>query len=229
MIPARGGSKRVPRKNIRLFAGKPVIAYSIKAALDSQCFDEVMVSTDDDAIADIAREYGATVPFMRPAELSDDHTVLASVISHAIKVYQSKNHEVSHACCIFATAPFVSAVDLRKGHDALATTGKHFALSVTSFAFAVQRALRLNIDETVDAMYPEYRMTRSQDLDEGWHDAGQFCWGTAEAFLQNLPVFAPHTVAVKLPRHRVQDLDTLEDWRRAELMYEVLRQTGEVT
>ena len=229
VIPARGGSKRIPRKNIRLFAGKPVIAYSIKAALDSQCFDEVMVSTDDDAIADIAREYGASVPFMRPAELSDDHTVLASVIAHAIKTHQSKNHPVSHACCIFATAPFVSAVDLKKGHDALTAAGKHFALSVTSFAFAVQRALRLNTDDTVDAMYPEYRLTRSQDLDEGWHDAGQFCWGTAEAFLQNLPVFAPHTVAVKLPRHRVQDLDTLEDWRRAELMYEVLRQTGEVT
>ena len=229
MIPARGGSKRILRKNIRLFAGKPVIAYSIKAALDSQCFDEVMVSTDDDAIADVAREYGATVPFMRPAELSDDHTVLASVITHTIKAYQAKNHKVSHACCIFATAPFVSALDLKKAQDALVATGKHFALSVTSFAFPVQRALRLNTDGTLDAMYPQYRLTRSQDLEEGWHDAGQFCWGTADAFLQNLPVFAPYTVAVKLPRHRVQDLDTLEDWHRAELMYEVLRQTGEVT
>lgn len=228
VIPARGGSKRIARKNIRLFAGKPVMSYSIKAALASGCFDQVIVSTDDEAIAAIAREHGAAVPFMRPAELADDHTVLADVITHAINWYQGRGHVVSQACCIFATAPFISAADLKAGHDVLAATGKHFALSVTSFAFAVQRALRLSSDGTVDAMYPQYRLTRSQDLDEGWHDAGQFCWGTADAFLQNLPVFAPHTVAVKLPRHRVQDLDTLEDWHRAELMYQVLKQTGEV-
>jgi pseudaminic acid cytidylyltransferase len=228
VIPARGGSKRIPRKNIRLFAGKPVMAYSIKAALASGCFDEVIVSTDDEAIAAIAREYGAAVPFMRPTELADDHTILADVITHAINWYRGQGHVVNQACCIFATAPFVSAADLKAGQDALTSKGIHFALSVTSFAFAVQRALRLSNDGTVDAMYPQYRLTRSQDLDEGWHDAGQFCWGTAEAFIQKLPVFAPHTVAVKLPRHRVQDLDTLEDWHRAELMYEVLRQTGEL-
>lgn len=228
VIPARGGSKRIPRKNIRLFAGKPVMAYSIKAALASGCFDQIIVSTDDEAIATIAREHGAAVPFMRPAELADDHTVLADVMTHAINWYQAQGHAISHACCIFATAPFVSATDLKVGYDALAVTGKQFVLSVTSFPFAVQRALRLGSDGTVEAMYPQYRLTRSQDLEEGWHDAGQFCWGTANAFLQKLPVFAPHTVVVKLPRHRVQDLDTLEDWHRAELMYEVLRQTGEV-
>jgi pseudaminic acid cytidylyltransferase len=228
VIPARGGSKRIPRKNIRLFAGKPVMAYSIKAALESDCFDQVIVSTDDEAIAAVAREHGAVVPFMRPAELADDHTVLADVITHAITWYQEQGRAVSQACCIFATAPFVSAADLHAGQQALTGTGKQFALSITSFPFAVQRALRLGSDGSVDAMYHQYRLTRSQDLEEGWHDAGQFCWGTATAFLQNLPVFAPHTVAVKLPRHRVQDLDTLEDWYRAELMYEVLRQTGEV-
>jgi pseudaminic acid cytidylyltransferase len=228
VIPARGGSKRIPRKNIRLFAGKPVMAYSIQAALASGCFDQVIVSTDDESIAAIAREYGAATPFMRPAALADDHTVLADVITHAITWYQGQGHDVNHACCIFATAPFISAVDLKAGQDALTATGKHFALSVTSFAFAVQRALRVGRDGTVDALYPQYRQTRSQDLDEGWHDAGQFCWGTTQAFMQKLPVFAPHTVAVKLPRHRVQDLDTLEDWHRAELMYQVLQQTGEV-
>ena len=228
IIPARGGSKRIPGKNIRLFAGKPVIAYSIRAALESGCFDHVIVSTDDEAIAAISREHGASTPFMRPENLADDHTVLADVIAHAIGWCRTQGHTVSQACCIFATAPFVSAASLQAGCDALTATGKHFALSVTSFPFAVQRALRLNTDDTLDAMYPQYRLTRSQDLDEGWHDAGQFCWGTAEAFMQNLPVFAPHTIAVKLPRHRVQDLDTLEDWHRAELMYEVLRQTGEV-
>ena len=228
VIPARGGSKRIPRKNIRLFAGIPVMSYSIKAALESGCFDEVIVSTDDEGIAAIARENGATTPFMRPVALADDHTVLADVITHAINWYQRQGQEVSQVCCIFATAPFISSADLKAGQGALTAKGMHFALSVTSFAFAVQRALRLGRDGTVDAMYPQYRLTRSQDLDEGWHDAGQFCWGTAEAFIQKLPVFAPHTVAVKLPRHRVQDLDTLEDWHRAELMYEVLRQTGEV-
>ena len=228
VIPARGGSKRIPRKNIRLFAGKPVMAYSIRAALASGCFDEVIVSTDDEGIATIAREHGATTPFMRPAALADDHTVLADVITHAIHWYQSQGQSVSQACCIFATAPFMSAADLKAGLTALTSSGMHFALSVTSFAFSVQRALRLNNDDTVDAMYPQYRLTRSQDLAEGWHDAGQFCWGTTEAFIQKLPVFSPHTVAVKLPRHRVQDLDTLEDWHRAELMYDVLRQTGEV-
>lgn len=228
VIPARGGSKRIPRKNIRLFAGKPVMSYSINAALESGCFDQVIVSTDDDVIAAIAREHGATTPFVRPAALADDHTVLADVITHAIHWYQEQGRLVSQACCIFATAPFVSAADLQAGQQALTASDKHFALSVTSFPFAVQRALRLGSDGTIDAMYPQYRSTRSQDLEEGWHDAGQFCWGTANAFLQNLPVFAPHTVAVKLPRHRVQDMDTLEDWHRAELMYKVLRQTGEV-
>jgi N-acylneuraminate cytidylyltransferase len=228
VIPARGGSKRIPGKNIRLFAGKPVLSYSIKAALESNCFDEVIVSTDDEGIAAIAREHGAATPFMRPAALADDHTILADVMAHAIDWYQNQGRSVSQACCIFATAPFVSAADLKAGQIALTSRGVQFALSVTSFAFAVQRALRLGSDGSVDAMYPQYSLTRSQDLDEGWHDAGQFCWGTARAFLQKLPVFAPHTVAVKLPRHRVQDLDTLEDWHRAELMYEVLRQTGEI-
>ena len=228
VIPARGGSKRIPGKNIRLFAGKPVMSYSIKAALESGCFDEVVVSTDDEAIAAIARDYGATTPFKRPPALADDHTVLAEVITHAIDWYQAQGHEVSLACCVFATAPFISAADLKAGQDALISKGMRFALSVTSFAFAVQRALMLSDEGTVNAMYPQYRLTRSQDLDEGWHDAGQFCWGTAAAFIQKLPVFAPHTVAVKLPRHRVQDLDTLEDWHRAELMYQVLLQTGEV-
>lgn len=228
VIPARGGSKRIPRKNIRLFAGKPVIAYSIRAAIESGCFDEVIVSTDDETIASISLEHGAIIPFMRPDELADDHSVLSEVIAHAIRWYLSQGKSITKVCSIFATAPFVSAKSLVAGREALNASGKYFALSVTSFPFAVQRALRLNPDETVDAMYPQYRLTRSQDLEEGWHDAGQFCWGTAEAFLRNMPVFSPNTIAVKLPRHMVQDLDTLEDWYRAELMYEILRKTGEV-
>lgn len=228
IIPARGGSKRIARKNIRPFAGKPVIAYSVEAALASQCFDHVIVSTDDAEIAEIARACGAEVPFTRPNALSDDHTVLADVIVHAIEWYEGRGHPVQAACCVFATAPFVSAAALRQGWDALSLGGKSFAIAVTSFPFAVQRAVRLLPDGSLDAMYPQYSKTRSQDLEPAWHDAGQFCWGTHDAFLQRLPAFAPHTAAVKLPRHLVQDLDTPEDWHRAELMYEALRRREEL-
>ncbi|MBC7435406.1 MAG: pseudaminic acid cytidylyltransferase [Bdellovibrionales bacterium] len=228
IIPARGGSKRIPRKNIRLFAGQPVINYPIKAALASGCFDEVIVSTDDPEIAETARAAGASVPFTRPPELADDHTVLADVVAHALGWYDARGHAVSQACCVFATAPFITPAGLRAGLDALNSQGRSFALSITSFPFPVQRAIRMAPGGSIDAMYPEHRLTRSQDLEPGWHDAGQFCWGTRQAFLDRLPVFAPHTAGVALPRHLVQDLDTLEDWHRAELMYEVLRQTGEL-
>lgn len=227
IIPARGGSKRIARKNIRPFAGRPVIAYSVEAALGSRCFDHVIVSTDDDEIADIARACGAEVPFTRPAALSDDHTVLADVIVHAIEWFEGRGQPVQAACCVFATAPFVSAAAIRQGADALAG-GKSFAIAVTSFPFAVQRAVRILPDGSLDALYPQYGQTRSQDLEPAWHDAGQFCWGTRDAFIQRLPAFAPHTAAIKLPRHLVQDLDTPEDWHRAELMYEALRRRGEL-
>lgn len=227
IIPARGGSKRIARKNIRPFAGRPVIAYSVEAALGSRCFDHVIVSTDDDEIADIARACGAEVPFTRPAALSDDHTVLADVIVHAIEWFEGRGQPVQAACCVFATAPFVSAAAIRQGADALAG-GKSFAIAVTSFPFAVQRAVRILPDGSLDALYPQYGQTRSQDLEPAWHDAGQFCWGTRDAFIHRLPAFAPHTAAIKLPRHLVQDLDTPEDWHRAELMYEALRRRGEL-
>lgn len=228
VIPARGGSKRIPRKNIRLFGGKPVIAYGIEAALESLCFDRVVVSTDDEEIAQVARGYGAEVPFMRPAHLSDDHTVLTDVIAHAIGWVESQHQVVEAACCIFATAPFVSANALAQGWLALQTPGKVFAIAVTSFPFAVQRALRMQADGSLDAIYPEHRQTRSQDLEPAWHDAGQFCWGSRDAFMSRLAPFAPHSVGVVLPRHLVQDLDTPEDWQRAELMYEVLQRDREL-
>jgi pseudaminic acid cytidylyltransferase len=218
VIPARGGSKRIPRKNIRLFAGKPVIAYGIEAALASSCFERVIVSTDDEEIAQVARRYGAEVPFLRPADLSDDHTVLADVIAHTIGWVEAKHQAVEAACCIFATAPFVSALALAQGWRALQTPGKVFAIAVTSFPFAVQRALRMQADGSLDAFYPE----------PAWHDAGQFCWGSRAAFMSRLAPFAPHSVGVVLPRHLVQDLDTPEDWQRAELMYEVLQRGREL-
>jgi pseudaminic acid cytidylyltransferase len=229
IIPARGGSKRIPGKNIKLFAGQPVLAYSLRAALASKCFDEIIVSTDDEEIAHIARKFGASTPFMRPSELACDHTVLVDVIIHAIQWFQERGQFVSEACCIFATAPFVTPKALSLGLETLQATGRNFALSITSFPFPVQRAIRIAADGSINAMYPEFRETRSQDLEQGWHDAGQFCWGTSHAFLERIPVFSEHTAGVVLPRHLVQDLDTMEDWRRAELMYEVLRQRGDLT
>lgn len=222
IIPARGGSKRIPRKNIRPFVGKPIIAYSIAAAHECGLFDRVIVSTDDDEIAAVARERGAETPFMRPPKLSDDHTGTNEVAAHALAWLADHGQAAEIACCIYATAPFIRADDLRRGYDALIETGKSFAFSITSYAFPIQRAIRTLQGDGVEPFFPQWINNRSQDLDEAHHDAGQFYWGRAEAFRAGLPVFAAHSVAIVLPRYRVQDIDTLEDWKRAELMHGAL-------
>jgi pseudaminic acid cytidylyltransferase len=218
VIPARGGSKRIPRKNIRPFGGKPMIAWSIEAALQSGCFDQVIVSTDDTEIAEVARTYGVAVPFMRPAELSDDHTGTIPVIRHAIEWFQQQGAVPEKVCCIYATAPFVRGEDIRKGLDTLDSTGSDYAFSVTSYAFPIQRALRLTAAGRVEMFHPEHFNTRSQDLEEAYHDAGQFYWGRSSAWLAGKPIFSPDAAPVILPRHRVQDIDTPEDWESAEWM-----------
>ena len=223
VIPARGGSKRIPRKNIKSFCGKPMIAWSIEAALASGCFDAVIVSTDDAEIAEIARQYGADVPFMRPAELSDDHTGTIPVIRHAIEWCNHQGQRIEHACCVYATAPFVSAHDLRRGLGMLQGNDCDYAFSVTSYAFPIQRALRLTEQGRVAMFNPEHFNTRSQDLEEAYHDAGQFYWGRAEAWLHGKMIFSPDSLPVLLPRHRVQDIDTPEDWTRAEWLFKALR------
>ena len=223
VIPARGGSKRIPRKNLRAFAGRPIIVHSIQAARDTGLFDVVLVSTDDEEIAEVARAHGADVPFLRPRELADDHTGTQAVVKQAIEAVAAWRAMPEQVCCLYATAPFVRAADLAAGLAALDTTGADFAFSVTSFAFPIQRALRLDADGRVGMMWPEHMATRSQDLEHAWHDAGQFYWGRAEAFLASLPLYSKAAVAVPLPRHRVQDIDTEEDWRRAELMFQVLQ------
>lgn len=223
VIPARGGSQRIPRKNIRQFAGRPIIAWSIQAALESGLFDRVMVSTDDEEIAAVARAHDAEIPFLRPAELADAHTGTNAVVKQAIRWHGEHGQAIDYACCLYATAPFVRACDLRAGHDLLLASGKSFVFSVTSFPFPIQRALRLNAQGEVEAMYPEHRATRSQDLEPAWHDAGQFYWGRAGAFLANEVLFSPVALPVILPRHRVQDIDTEEDWQRAELMFAALQ------
>lgn len=223
IIPARGGSKRIPRKNIKLFCGKPMIAWSIEAALQSACFDQVIVSTDDAEIAEVARQWGATVPFMRPAELSDDHTGTIPVIRHAIEWFNRQGQSVELACCLYATAPFVSAEDLRRGLDILQSKDCDYAFSVTSYAFPIQRAIRLNAEGRVEMFSPEHFNTRSQDLEEAFHDAGQFYWGSTEAWLQGKLIFSPDSLPVLLPRHRVQDIDTPEDWTRAEWLFRAMQ------
>lgn len=227
IIPARGGSKRIPRKNIKLFAGKPIIAYSIEAAISCGLFDRILVSTDDAEIGETARRFGAEVPFVRPAELSGDYGSSIDVIKHGLQWAIDHWGPVEYACCIYATAPFVQPRYLREGHDKLTASGKSYAFSVTSFPFPIQRAIRINSAGSVEMFHPEHYLTRSQDLEEAFHDAGQFYWGTAQAFLNDERMFSPAALAVVLPRHLVQDIDTPEDWRRAELMYRVLRDEGE--
>lgn len=220
VIPARGGSKRIRHKNIRPFAGKPIIAYSIQAALKCDLFDKVIVSTDDDKIANIARQFGAETPFLRPANLADDYTGTNTVVKHSISWYIERGIKVQYACCIYATAPFLHARYLKEGFKKLKNSDKAFVFSVTTFPFPIQRAIKIKAEGTVEAFFPENAEKRSQDLDEAYHDAGQFYWGKAESFLQDIEMFSVSSLPIVLPRYLVQDIDTLEDWRRAELMYQ---------
>jgi N-acylneuraminate cytidylyltransferase len=220
--PARGGSKRIPRKNIKSFGGKPMIAWSIDAARGSGLFDRIIVSTDDLEIASIALEYGADVPFMRPAELSDDHTGTIPVIAHTIQWYLSQGFDPKHICCIYATAPFVRGEDIQRGMEILEKSGVDFAFSVTSYAFPIQRAIQLRPDGRMEMFDPVHFRTRSQDLPEAYHDAGQFYWGTQAAWLSDAPIFGPGSAPVVLPRYRVQDIDTYEDWKQAEARLDCL-------
>ena len=228
VIPARGGSKRIPRKNIRPFGGKPMIAWSIEVALASGCFDRVIVSTDDEEIATVARRCGAQVPFMRPPELSDDHTGTIPVIAHAICAERQQGHDTTAVCCIYATAPFVRSEDLLRGHDLLEQSGCDYAFSVTPYASPIQRAVRITAESRVEMLRPEQFNTRSQDLDPAYHDAAQFYWGRPQAWLAGKPIFSCDSASIILPRHRVQDIDTPEDWLRAELMLDAISRRREL-
>ncbi|WP_438301043.1 pseudaminic acid cytidylyltransferase [Pseudomonas sp. NMS19W] len=225
IIPARGGSKRIPRKNLKPFDGVPMIARSIHTALDSGLFDQVVVSTDDEEIVELAQAHGAQVPFLRPAQLADDFTGTAAVIVHAL---QQLPH-FDYACCVYATAPLLQARFLRQGLELLEQhPDKSFAFSVTDFGFPVQRALTLDGQGALTALYPEFRNTRSQDLPVAFQDAGQFYWGHSEAWLRGEILYSPASLPVILPRHLVQDIDTAEDWKRAEYLYAALKAGGEL-
>lgn len=223
VIPARGGSKRIPRKNIKLFCGKPIIAWSIAAARDSGCFDRVIVSTDDAEIARVARDAGAEVPFVRPPELSDDHAGTIPVVCHAVDWQSATGETPTLVCCIYATAPFLMADDVKRGLDVLERRGSEFAFSVAKYPAPIQRAIRIDGAGRVSMFNPEHFKTRSQDLEEAYYDAGQFYWGLASAWRSAETLFGPDSAAVVLAPHRVQDIDTPDDWMRAEWMFKALK------
>ena len=216
IIPARGGSKRIPHKNIRLFNGKPIIAYSIDIAINSGLFDEVMVSTDDNQIAEIAIKYGAKVPFIRSAETANDFAPLADVVDEVVSKYKSLDEEFDNVCCILSTAPLLTVNNLTRGYDSL-LNGKFDSIRpVVEFSYPIQRALKLS-DDKVSFFYPEHKKTRSQDLEKAYHDAGQYYWMTSRKLLKG-----DNKGAVIISERYVQDIDSEEDWYMAEMKYNLL-------
>ena len=221
VIPARGGSKRIPNKNIRRFHGKPIIAYSIEAALESRLFDYVVVSTDHPKTAEIAKEYGAQVPFIRPAALADDYTGLVEVVSHCLDWFHEKKITFDFVCTILATAPFIQPEYLSQGFESLVESGLTFALPVVSFPYEIQRGLNIS-NGKISPLFPEHVSTRSQDLISAYHDAGQFYWARIHEGIEDKSIFSHHTVPIYLPRIAATDIDTEDDWVHAELLYSAL-------
>ena len=222
VIPARGGSKRIPKKNIKHFHGKPIIAYSIEAALQSKCFDHVIVSTDDKAIANISLAYGAEVPFFRPLELANDFAGTLPVIKHAIEFYTNQHIDIDHVCCLYSTAPFVDAEILLSSYKKFLKSDVSYCFSVCEFNSPVQRSFVITEEGRVKMREPDFFNHRSQDMEPVFYDAGQFYWGTKQAFLDELPSFGEYTLPYVLPKTKVQDIDTQEDWIIAEIMYRTL-------
>ncbi len=223
IIPARGGSKRIPRKNIRNFAGRPIIGWPIKAALDSDLFDHVIVTTDDQEIRDVARECGAEAPFIRPDNLSDDYTGLRPVLRHAItEIEHITSRQASLVCCLYAASPFVQANDLAQGHTLLQSDDVTYAFAGAPYPHPVQRAVFLNEKGGVQMAYPELRATRTQDLKEHYYEAGMFFWGRRDAFFTDVPIFSDGARIVRIPRERAHDIDEPEDWEMAELAFQIL-------
>lgn len=222
IIPARGGSKRIPRKNIKLFCGKPIIAYSIEAALKSNLFFEVMVSTDDEEIAAIAIQYGAKVPFMRSAENSTDYAGTVDVIIEVISNYAKAGVSFTHACCIYPTAPLIQIKHLTRGYNILVKQIFETVFPVKAFSFPILRALKVDDKNKVSMIWPENMTKRSQDLPPAYHDAGQFYWMNVSDIQQKKKLYADYSGVVILEDMEVQDIDNESDWKLAELKYKLL-------
>jgi len=223
IIPARGGSKRIPNKNIKSFAGQPIISYSINAAQETNLFEMIVVSTDSEKIARVAKASGAAVPFIRPAQLADDFTATDGVIVHAIEWLAENGQKPDYLCCIYPTAPFISADYLKRGLQILKREKAISAFTVTSYPFPIFRSLEVTDRGRLAMIWPEHLNTRSQDLPEAYHDAGQFYWAETNRYMREKSFYSSDAVPIFLPRYMVHDIDTEEDWIRAELVYEALR------
>jgi pseudaminic acid cytidylyltransferase len=221
IIPARGGSKRIPKKNIKDFHGKPIIAYSIENAINSKLFDKVIVSTDTDEIAEIALKYGAEVPFIRPKKLSDDYTGTHEVIGHAVRWLENNGNKIDYVCCLYATAPLIQIKDLTKGFKLIKTGKWESVIAATNFSFPIFRSFENLPSGGLKMFFPEHYTSRSQDLPEAYHDAGQFYWSNARVCKNKPSGFSENSTIVKLPNHLVQDIDTMDDWNVVERIYEI--------
>jgi N-acylneuraminate cytidylyltransferase len=223
VIPARGGSKRIPRKNILPFLGVPLLARTVATLRESGVFKRIIVSTDDDEIAAVSTEAGAEVPFRRPAELSDDVTPTSHVIAHAIGALEAAGWSGSYVCCAYPAAVFATPDDFRQALATLAETPEaDYVFTAAAFPYPVQRALRRDADGGCEMLWPEHRETRSQDLEPAFHDAGQFYVGTRQAWVEGRPIFSRASRMLVLPHYRVQDVDTADDWQRAEIIARLL-------
>ena len=219
IIPARGGSKRIPKKNIIDFCGKPMIAWSIEAAKQSECFDRIIISTDDDEIAEITIKFGGEILFKRPDELSDDFTSTSDVIAHAIKWLIKEVYEPQLVCCIYATAPLIDHKYIQNGYEIISNSNLDFVFSATDFSFPVQRSFFLDENHQLKMLYPEHYKTRSQDLKKFYHDAGQFYWGKTSAWVDQREIFSRNSKPILIPNSKVQDIDTLEDLEVAKIKF----------
>ena len=222
IIPARSGSKRIKNKNLKEFYGKPIIAWSIEEAINSKCFDEIIVSTDSPWIAEVAKEYGAKVPFLRAPDLSDDHTGLLDVIKDAIDQLTKLGYNFENVCCMLATAPFIKSNYINEGLKRITKNNQIFVLSATTFKYPVQRSFTIDGKKGMQMLFEENYHTRTQDLSEVWHDAAQFYWGSKETWKNANKIFLNSSEIVKIPNIVVQDIDTDEDWKNAELVYKIL-------
>jgi N-acylneuraminate cytidylyltransferase len=221
IIPARGGSKRIPRKNIKDFCGKPIIVYSIEAAIKSKCFDRIIVSTDDQEIASVAKSFGAEVPFIRPQDISNDYASTLDVMAHAINKINLQKH--TKVCCIYATAPLISSEKISEGLSIISSSELDYVFSAVEFSYPIQRAFKQLSNGSLEMFQPENFHLRSQDLEKAYHDAGQFYWGKASSFVQKKPIFSKTSKPVILPIYQVQDIDTPDDWILAEALFKNFR------
>jgi len=222
IIPARGGSKRIPGKNSKMFCGKPMIAWAISCALESKMFDKVIVSTDDEYIAQVALAAGAETPFVRPDNLADDFTPTVPVIAHAVDTCQAMGWDIEYACCIYPCSPFLQTTDLMDAFALMKETDAYFAYPVTDYVHPIKRAMRRMPAGHMQFLQPEHELSRTQDLEKSYHDTGQFYWGKASAWKSRMKM---HTAGVGMvvPNWRVVDIDNPDDWKRAELLHEVFK------